>query len=126
MCKPFDNSPFVGRQGLSSFVVWRVVGRENLFSRCLCRLTYAKLVPMSAMKTCFLIAECRLTYAKLVPVSAMKICFSDCRTPPNLCKSTQIMIETAILRTLFISCYHFYAYLCTKVLISEYKEKICL
>ena len=64
MCKPFDNSPFVGRQGLSSFVVWRVVGRENLFSRCLCRLTYAK----------------------LVPVSAMKICFSDCRTPPNLCK----------------------------------------
>ena len=104
MCKPFDNSPFVGRQGLSSFVVWRVVGRENLFSRCLCRLTYAK----------------------LVPVSAMKICFSDCRTPPNLCKSTQIMIETAILHTLFISCYHFYAYLCTKVLISEYKEKICL
>ena len=65
MCKPFDNSPFVGRQGLSSFVVWRVVGRENLFSRCLCRLTYAKLVPVSAMKTCFLIAERRLTCAKV-------------------------------------------------------------
>lgn len=82
MCKPSDYSPFVGRQCLSSFVVWRAVGCENLFSRC--------------------------------PV------------PPNLCKSTQIMIETAILRALFISCYHFYAYLCTKVLISEYKEKICL
>ena len=63
MCKPSDYSPFVGRQRLSSFAVWRAVGRENLFSRCLCRLTYAK----------------------LVPVSAMKICFSDCRTPPNLC-----------------------------------------
>ena len=82
MCKPFDNSSFVGRQRLSSFVVWRAVGCENLFSHC--------------------------------------------RMPPNLCKSTQIMIETAILRALFISCYHFYAYLCTKVLISEYKEKICL
>lgn len=82
MCKPFDNSSFVGRQRLSSFVVWRAVGCENLFSYC--------------------------------------------RTPPNLCKSTQIMIETAILCVLFISCYHFYAYLCTKVLISEYKEKICL
>ena len=34
MCKPFDYSPFVGRQRLSSFVVWRVVGRENLFSYC--------------------------------------------------------------------------------------------
>ena len=34
MCKPFDNSSFVGRQRLSSFAVWRVVGRENLFSRC--------------------------------------------------------------------------------------------
>ena len=75
MCKPSDYSPFVGRQRLSSFAVWRVVGRENLFSRCLCRLTYAKLVPVSAMKTCFHIAECRLTYAKLVPVSAMKTCF---------------------------------------------------
>ena len=82
MCKPFDYSPFVGRQGLSSFVVWHVVGCKSLFSHC--------------------------------------------RMPPNLCKSTQIMIETAILRALFISCYHFYAYLCTKVLISEYKEKICL
>ncbi|KDR52817.1 hypothetical protein HMPREF1991_01121 [Hoylesella loescheii DSM 19665 = JCM 12249 = ATCC 15930] len=41
--------------------------------------------------------------------------FSYCRAQPNLCKSTQIMIETAILRVLFISCYHFYAYLCTKV-----------
>ena len=57
---------------------------------------------------------------------AAKNLFSRCRMPPNLCKSTQIMIETAILRALFISCYHFYAYLCTKVLISEYKEKICL
>ena len=82
MCKPFDNSSFVGRQRLSSFVVWRAVGCKNLFSYC--------------------------------------------RTPPNLCISTQIMIETAILCVLFISCYHFYAYLCTKVLISEYKEKICL
>lgn len=82
MCKPSDYSPFVGRQRLSSFVVWHVVGCKSLFSRC--------------------------------PV------------PPNLCKSTQIMIETAILRALFISCYHFYAYLCTKVLISDYKEKICL
>ena len=126
MCKPFDNSPFVGRQRLSSFVVGVLLAAKTCFLVAQCRLTYAKLVPMSAMKTCFLIAECRLTYAKLVPVSAMKICFSDCRTPPNLCKSTQIMIETAILRALFISCYHFYAYLCTKVLISEYKEKICL
>ena len=82
MCKPSDNSSFVGRQRLSPFVVWRAVGCENLFSYC--------------------------------PGS------------PNLCKSTQIMTETAILRALFISCYHFYAYLCTKVLISEYKEKICL
>lgn len=64
MCKPSDYSPFVGRQRLSSFVVGVLL----------------------AAKTCFLVAECRLTYAKLVPVSAMKICFSDCRTPPNLCK----------------------------------------
>ena len=34
MCKPSDYSPFVGRQCLSSFVVWRAVGCENLFSRC--------------------------------------------------------------------------------------------
>ena len=104
MCKPFDNSSFVGRQRLSSFAVWRVVGRENLFSRCR--------VPPNLCK-----------------VSASERnenLFSHCRTPPNLCKSTQIMIETAILRALFISCYHFYAYLCTKVLISDYKEKICL
>ena len=34
MCKPFDNSSFVGRQLLSSFVVWHVVGCKSLFSRC--------------------------------------------------------------------------------------------
>jgi len=81
---------------------------------------------LSAAKACFLVAQCRLTYAKLVPIERNENLFSNCRMPPNLCKSTQIMIETAILRALFISCYHFYDYLCTKVLISEYKEKICL
>ena len=34
MCKPSDYSPFVGRQRLSSFVVWHVVGCKSLFSRC--------------------------------------------------------------------------------------------
>ena len=126
MCKPSDYSPFVGRQRLSSFVVGVLLAAKTCFLVAECRLTYAKLVPVSAMKTCFHIAECRLTYAKLVPVECNENLFSYCRMPPNLCKSTQIMIETAILRALFISCYHFYAYLCTKVSISEYKEKICL
>ena len=64
MCKPFDNSPFVGRQRLSSFVVWRAVGCENLFSRCP--------VPPNLCK-----------------VSANERnenLFSYCRMPPNLCK----------------------------------------
>ena len=104
MCKPFDHSPFVGRQGLSSFVVWRAVGCEDLFSYC-------RMPP---------------NLCKVSASERNENLFSHCRTPPNLCKSTQIMIETAILRALFISCYHFYAYLCTKVLISEYKKKICL
>ena len=104
MCKPFDNSPFVGRQRLSSFVVWRAVGCENLFS-------YRRMPP---------------NLCKVSASERNENLFSYCRAQPNLCKSTQIMIETAILHVLFISCYHFYAYLCTKVLISEYKEKICL
>ena len=104
MCKPFDHSPFICRQGLSSFVVWRAVGCENLFSYC-------RMPP---------------NLCKVSASERNENLFSYCRMPPNLCKSTQIMIETAILRALFISCYHFYAYLCTKVLISEYKKKICL
>ena len=31
-----------------------------------CNLSYAKIVPASAMKACFLIAECSLSYAKIV------------------------------------------------------------
>ena len=30
---------------------------------------------MSAMKTCFQIAECSLSYAKIMQMSAMKACF---------------------------------------------------
>ena len=93
MCKPFDYSPFIGRQRFSPFIVWRVVGCENLFSRCR--------MPPNLCKVGA--SECNENL------------FSYCRAQPNLCKSTQIMIETAILRVLFISCYHFYAYLCTKV-----------
>lgn len=28
MCKPFDYSPFIGRQSFSSFAVWHVIWRE--------------------------------------------------------------------------------------------------
>ena len=31
-----------------------------------CSLSYAKIVPTSAMKACFQIAECSLSYAKIV------------------------------------------------------------
>ena len=31
-----------------------------------CSLSYAKIVPASAMKACFQIAECSLSYAKIV------------------------------------------------------------
>ena len=148
MCKPSDYSSFVGRQCLSSFAVWRVVGCENLFSRCLVSSNLCKVSANERNENLF--SDCRtppnlckvsasernenlFSYCRMPPnlckVSAnerSENLFSYCRMPPNLCKSTQIMIETAILRALFISCYHFYAYLCTKVLISEYKEKICL
>ena len=126
MCKPFDNSPFVGRQRLSSFVVWRAVGCENLFSYYRTPPNLCKVSASERNENLF--SYCRMP-PNLCKVSANERnenLFSYCRTPPNLCKSTQIMIETAILCALFISCYHFYAYLCTKVLISEYKEKICL
>ena len=33
------------------------------------------IVPMSAMKACFHIAERRLSYTMIVPVNAMKACF---------------------------------------------------
>ena len=33
------------------------------------------IVPVSAMKACFYIAERSLTYTMIVPVSAMKACF---------------------------------------------------
>ena len=38
-------------------------------------LSYAKIVPASAMKACFRIAERSLSYAKIVPANAMKACF---------------------------------------------------
>ena len=115
MCKPSDNSSFVGRQRLSSFVVWRAVGCENLFSYCPVSPNLCKVGANERNENLF--SYCRM------PPNLCKVCanernenlFSYCRMPPNLCKSTQIMIETAILRALFISCYHFYAYLCTKV-----------
>ena len=115
MCKPSDYSSFVGRQCLSSFAVWRVVGCENLFSRCLVSSNLCKVSANERNENLF--SDCR-TPPNLCKVSASERnenLFSYCRMPPNLCKSTQIMIETAILRVLFISCYHFYAYLCTKV-----------
>ena len=50
---------------------------------------------MSAMKTCFLIAECSLSYAKIMQMSAMKTCFHIAECSLSYAK---IIVSVDILR----------------------------
>jgi len=58
-------------------------------------LSFAKIMPMSAMKTCFQIAECSLSYAKIMPTSAMKTCFQIAE-----CSLSYAKIDNRVLRNI--------------------------
>ncbi|HCD65344.1 MAG TPA: hypothetical protein DEQ66_03665 [Prevotella sp.] len=62
-----------------------------------CSLSYAKIMQMSAMKTCFQIAECSLSYAKIMQMSAMKACFQIAECSLSYAKIIKIQGNKVIL-----------------------------
>ena len=50
------------------------------------------------MKACFLIAECSLSYAKIVPTSAMKACFLIAECSLSYAKIQQFIISRYVIK----------------------------